>query len=96
MTCCCKHSSPGRIELRALRKVCEGEELTVSYLDVLEPSAERQRKLKQRFHFLCSCQHCQQHLNDHMMVGATHGADGGKVSEARSEAPPTKSYWLRL
>lgn len=73
--------SQSRIELRALRTVSEGEELTVSYVDVLDTSAERQRKLKQRFHFDCTCQRCSLHTNDHLMTAAADAADAAKVQE---------------
>lgn len=76
---CAKASSPRRVELRALRKVCEGEELTVSYVDFLDTSAERQRKLRERFHFHCTCQHCSQHIKDDMMTAAADGADEAQV-----------------
>lgn len=78
---CYYQSSPCRVELRALRKVCEGEELSVSYVDSLDMSAERRRKLKERFCFDCTCHHCQQHINDHLMTATADGAHGGKVSD---------------
>lgn len=61
-----------RIELRALGKIPEGEELTVSYVDFLNLSADRQKKLKERFHFDCTCEHCSKHIEDDLM---TAGAD---------------------
>ncbi|XP_034048683.1 histone-lysine N-methyltransferase SMYD1a [Thalassophryne amazonica] len=72
--------SQRRIELRALRKVAEGEELTVSYVDFLDLSADRRQKLKDRFHFECTCQHCSQHIKDDLMM-ATVQSDGNKVKE---------------
>ncbi|KAF7648345.1 hypothetical protein LDENG_00158200, partial [Lucifuga dentata] len=65
--------SQRRIELRALCKVAEGEELTVSYVDFLNLSAERQQQLKQRFHFDCSCQHCSQNIKDDLMMAVADG-----------------------
>ncbi|XP_054614039.1 histone-lysine N-methyltransferase SMYD1a isoform X2 [Dunckerocampus dactyliophorus] len=62
--------SQRRIELRALEKIPEGQELTVSYVDFLNLSAERKRKLEECFHFECTCQHCSQHLKDDLMVAA--------------------------
>ncbi|KAM9821232.1 histone-lysine N-methyltransferase SMYD1a [Neosynchiropus ocellatus] len=69
--------SQRRIELRALEKVSEGEELTVSYVDFLSLSSDRQRKLKEHFHFDCTCQHCSQHLKDDQMMAAA--GEGGKA-----------------
>uniref|UniRef100_A0A674NSQ3 [histone H3]-lysine(4) N-trimethyltransferase n=1 Tax=Takifugu rubripes TaxID=31033 RepID=A0A674NSQ3_TAKRU len=71
---------PRRIELRALRKICEGEELTVSYVDFLDTSAERQRKLKEHFYFECTCEHCRQHIKDDLMTAAAADGPGGKPS----------------
>lgn len=57
-----------RIELRALGKIPEGEELTVSYVDFLNLSADRKKKLKERFHFDCTCEHCNRHIKDDLMM----------------------------
>ncbi|XP_062333793.1 histone-lysine N-methyltransferase Smyd1-like [Osmerus eperlanus] len=59
-----------RIELRALGKIAEGEELTVSYVDFLQLSADRQHILKQQYHFDCTCQHCTGHIKDDLMMAA--------------------------
>ncbi|CAH7140432.1 histone-lysine N-methyltransferase SMYD1 [Phodopus roborovskii] len=53
-----------RIELRALGKISEGEELTVSYIDFLHLSEERRQQLKKQYYFDCSCEHCQKGLKD--------------------------------
>ncbi|CAF87026.1 unnamed protein product, partial [Tetraodon nigroviridis] len=73
--------SQRRVELRALGKVCQGEELTVSYVDFLDTSAERQRKLSELFFFHCTCQRCSQHLKDDAMTAAADGADAAEVQE---------------
>lgn len=65
--------SQRRIELRALGKISEGEELTVSYVDFLNLSADRQKKLKERFYFDCTCQHCSQHIKDDLMMATAEG-----------------------
>lgn len=65
--------SPLRMEVRALRKISEGEELTVSYVDFLNLSADRQKQLKERFQLDCSCDHCSQHISDDLMAAAAEG-----------------------
>ncbi|XP_056600865.1 histone-lysine N-methyltransferase SMYD1a [Triplophysa dalaica] len=60
--------SERRIELRALEKISEGEELTVSYVDFLHVSKERQRLLKQQYHFDCKCEHCTHADKDQLMT----------------------------
>ncbi|XP_008300623.1 histone-lysine N-methyltransferase SMYD1-like [Stegastes partitus] len=71
--------SQRRIELRALRKIAEGEELTVSYVDSLNLSADRQKKLKEHFYFECTCEHCSKHINDDLMAAAAD-SEGAKPS----------------
>uniref|UniRef100_A0A8C5A450 [histone H3]-lysine(4) N-trimethyltransferase n=1 Tax=Gadus morhua TaxID=8049 RepID=A0A8C5A450_GADMO len=71
--------SKRRIELRALEKVAEGVELTVSYVDFLNLSAERQRILKKQYHFNCTCKHCTEHIKDDLMMAAKEG-EGSKPS----------------
>ncbi|XP_029300062.1 histone-lysine N-methyltransferase SMYD1a [Cottoperca gobio] len=71
--------SQRRIELRAVRKIPEGEELTVSYVDFLSLSADRQKKLREHFHFECTCEHCSQHISDDLMTAAAE-SEGNKPS----------------
>ncbi|KAM6903002.1 histone-lysine N-methyltransferase SMYD1-like [Xenentodon cancila] len=71
--------SQRRIELRALGKIAEGEELTVSYVDFLNLSADRQKELKEHFHFDCTCKHCSEHISDDLMAAGA-GGEGSKVS----------------
>uniref|UniRef100_A0A2K5L124 [histone H3]-lysine(4) N-trimethyltransferase n=1 Tax=Cercocebus atys TaxID=9531 RepID=A0A2K5L124_CERAT len=59
----------GKIELRALGKISEGEELTVSYIDFLNVSEERKRQLKKQYYFDCTCEHCQKKLKDDLFLG---------------------------
>ena len=65
--------------MRALEKVAEGVELTVSYVDFLNLSAERQRILKKQYHFNCTCQHCTEHIKDDLMMAVKEGGEN-KVS----------------
>ncbi|XP_039770703.1 histone-lysine N-methyltransferase SMYD3 isoform X4 [Ornithorhynchus anatinus] len=44
--------------LRAVREIQKGEELTICYLDVLLPSQERQKQLKEQYCFACDCIRC--------------------------------------
>ncbi|XP_041825489.1 histone-lysine N-methyltransferase SMYD1a [Melanotaenia boesemani] len=65
--------SQRRIELRALGEMGEGAELTVSYVDFLNLSADRQKQLRDHFHFECSCKHCSEHIGDGLMSAAAEG-----------------------
>lgn len=73
-----------RIELRALGKIAEGQELTVGYVDFLNVSHDRQKLLKQQYFFDCTCEHCSQHIKDDLMMAAKE-VDGKKVGGL---APP--------
>ncbi|EJD51244.1 hypothetical protein AURDEDRAFT_41952, partial [Auricularia subglabra TFB-10046 SS5] len=42
-------------ELRAARDIAAGEEITISYCDLLRPRRERQDRLQSLFAFRCRC-----------------------------------------
>lgn len=67
-----------RIELRALGKIAEGEELTVAYVDYMNLSEERQRLLKTQYFFDCTCEHCKNKTKDDLKMGGRE-VDGVKV-----------------
>ncbi|XP_017557158.1 histone-lysine N-methyltransferase SMYD1a [Pygocentrus nattereri] len=71
--------SQRRIELRALGNIAEGEELTVSYVDFLNVSKDRQQLLKQQYYFHCKCEHCSKGIKDDLMM-AVKEKDGKKPS----------------
>ncbi|XP_072310202.1 histone-lysine N-methyltransferase SMYD1a [Eucyclogobius newberryi] len=74
--------SKRRIELRALGKISAGQELTVSYVDFLNLSADRQKKLKDMHFFDCTCEHCTQHIKDDLMMAAAESKPSAdKVKE---------------
>ncbi|KAG5857365.1 hypothetical protein ANANG_G00018700 [Anguilla anguilla] len=49
----------GRIlRLRAVRDIRPLEELTISYTDVMTPSQDRRKGLREQYCFLCECERC--------------------------------------
>ncbi|XP_068191059.1 histone-lysine N-methyltransferase SMYD1-like [Antennarius striatus] len=76
--------SQRRIELRAMEEIPEGEELTVSYVDFLNVSADRQKRLKEHFYFECTCKHCSQRIKDDLMKAAAD-SEGNKPSADKVE-----------
>uniref|UniRef100_H3C8T2 [histone H3]-lysine(4) N-trimethyltransferase n=1 Tax=Tetraodon nigroviridis TaxID=99883 RepID=H3C8T2_TETNG len=68
----------GKIELRSLGKIAEGEELTVAYVDFLNLSEERRRLLKTQYFFDCQCEHCRNRTKDDLKL-AGREVDGLKV-----------------
>ncbi|KAF7688582.1 histone-lysine N-methyltransferase SMYD1a isoform X1 [Silurus meridionalis] len=71
--------SQRRIELRALENIPEGVELTVSYVDFLNLSKDRQKLLKKQYYFDCKCEHCSGGIKDELMM-AVKETDGKKPS----------------
>ncbi|KAF9571859.1 SET and MYND domain-containing protein 3 [Mortierella alpina] len=47
-----------RVECRVIRDVQPGEELTISYIDQIGTTRERQRQLQDQYHFTCDCPFC--------------------------------------
>ncbi len=45
---------------RFLQPIAEGEEVTICYTDVLQPTHLRQAALEERFCFACACPRCQE------------------------------------
>ncbi|KAG0379603.1 Histone-lysine N-methyltransferase smyd1 [Mortierella sp. AD032] len=48
-----------RVECRVIREIQPGEELTISYIDQIGTTRERQKQLKEQYHFTCTCPLCQ-------------------------------------
>lgn len=46
------------MELRSIRKIYSGEEITVSYISPLNSASERQEELRRRYNFICKCRVC--------------------------------------
>ncbi|XP_061116832.1 histone-lysine N-methyltransferase SMYD1b [Conger conger] len=70
----------GKIELRALGRIGEGEEVMVAYVDFLSVSRERQQLLQQQYFFTCTCQHCTERIKDDLMM-ASLDTEENKPSE---------------
>ncbi|KAF9906906.1 SET and MYND domain-containing protein 3 [Linnemannia zychae] len=48
-----------RVECRVIRDIQPGEELTISYIDQIGTTQERQKQLKEQYYFTCVCPLCQ-------------------------------------
>ncbi|KAJ1674581.1 hypothetical protein EV182_002985 [Spiromyces aspiralis] len=53
----------GRLEIRTLYDVPKGAELSVSYVDLLQPREQRRRQLLLTRHFWCKCRRCSMPLS---------------------------------
>ncbi|KAF9915823.1 SET and MYND domain-containing protein 3 [Lobosporangium transversale] len=47
-----------RVECRVIRDIQPGEELTISYIDQIGTTQERQKQLKEQYRFTCDCPLC--------------------------------------
>ncbi|KAF9378401.1 SET and MYND domain-containing protein 3 [Podila verticillata] len=47
-----------KVECRVIRDIQPGEEMTISYIDQIGTTKERQRQLKEQYHFVCECPLC--------------------------------------
>ncbi|XP_043860494.1 histone-lysine N-methyltransferase SMYD3 isoform X1 [Dromiciops gliroides] len=80
-----------RLFLRAVRNIQLGEELTICYLDVLAPSAERQKQLREQYCFDCDCPLCKTQSKDADMLAGEEQAwkevqgSLGKVEDLQSQ-----------
>ncbi|KAK3563582.1 hypothetical protein QTP86_030933 [Hemibagrus guttatus] len=66
---CVMMFSRKKLELRAVRRIQQYEELCISYTDILAPRVERRTQLMDQFHFLCQCQRCSNDQSDCTMLG---------------------------
>ncbi|XP_031408035.1 histone-lysine N-methyltransferase SMYD3-like [Meleagris gallopavo] len=61
--------------LRSVREIQIGEELTVSYIESLMPTSERQEQLKRQYCFECDCCLCQDQEKIYVSHLSVVGAD---------------------
>ncbi|KAM5562259.1 protein SET DOMAIN GROUP 41 [Rosa sericea] len=47
-----------RVIVRSIKRINRGEEVTITYTDLLQPKAMRQSELWSRYRFMCSCKRC--------------------------------------
>lgn len=53
------------MQVRAIRPVAAGEQLTVAYINLMEPRSIRARLLMETKHFACACERCSASLETH-------------------------------
>uniref|UniRef100_A0A8C5MB05 [histone H3]-lysine(4) N-trimethyltransferase n=1 Tax=Leptobrachium leishanense TaxID=445787 RepID=A0A8C5MB05_9ANUR len=62
-----------RIELRSLGKINKGDELSVSYIDFLNLTEDRQQQLKRQYYFDCTCEQCTKKTTDALLLAVKEG-----------------------
>lgn len=48
-----------RLEVRAIREIPAGKEITTNYVDIKKNRSERQTELRDHYYFTCACDRCQ-------------------------------------
>ncbi|KDO31893.1 hypothetical protein SPRG_03109 [Saprolegnia parasitica CBS 223.65] len=70
------------LQMRALRPIAAGEEITHAYMDVAIPATKRRRQLQAQYHFDCSCARCTSPTSFDLVSDA--GTDGGPIDSGAS------------
>uniref|UniRef100_A0A8V0XTM1 [histone H3]-lysine(4) N-trimethyltransferase n=1 Tax=Gallus gallus TaxID=9031 RepID=A0A8V0XTM1_CHICK len=76
--------------LRSIREIQIGEELTISYIESLMPTSERQKQLKRQYCFECDCCLCQDQEKDAKKLAGEEPA-WKEVKDAVNEVKYPKS-----
>uniref|UniRef100_A0A7N6FHJ4 [histone H3]-lysine(4) N-trimethyltransferase n=1 Tax=Anabas testudineus TaxID=64144 RepID=A0A7N6FHJ4_ANATE len=85
-----------KLQLRAIRDINPEEELSISYIETLSLTEDRQRQLEDQYHFTCHCQRCDSKDKELMLIGEE--ATWQKLKEAlpRLEGLKAESDWKTL
>ncbi|XP_070687221.1 histone-lysine N-methyltransferase SMYD3 isoform X1 [Pempheris klunzingeri] len=57
-----------KLQLRAVRDINPEEELTISYIETLSLTEDRQKQLGDQYHFTCHCQRCDSGDKDELLL----------------------------
>ncbi|XP_078139166.1 histone-lysine N-methyltransferase SMYD3 [Centroberyx gerrardi] len=63
-----------KLHLRAVRDITPEEELTISYIETVSLTTDRQRQLEDQYHFTCHCQRCESQDMDGLMLSGEEAA----------------------
>ncbi|KAL0575781.1 hypothetical protein V5O48_006200 [Marasmius crinis-equi] len=73
------------ITLEAVRPISAGSEITIPYIDCLQPRAERRKQLKSLYQFDCYCQHCD-----------IHWSEPNAAAKSDMNRKELREFWSRL
>ncbi|XP_076579113.1 histone-lysine N-methyltransferase SMYD3 [Chaetodon auriga] len=86
-----------KLQLRAVRDINPEEELSISYIETLSLTEDRQRQLEDQYHFTCRCQRCDSRDKDKLMLS---GGESSwrllKEALPRLEGLKAESNWQTL
>jgi len=77
----------GRQIVRAMRDIARGEEVTITYTDVMNARTTRQKLLKEKYKFECRCERCQEegHGLDQKLIALEEEEEGKEKGEKEKE-----------
>ncbi|KAK7913349.1 hypothetical protein WMY93_013560 [Mugilogobius chulae] len=86
-----------KLQLRAVKEIKLGDELTVSYIDSLELTEDRQKQLEEQYHFTCTCQRCNSRDKDVLTVSGEEATWRPlKDALSRLDGLKAESNWQEL
>lgn len=59
-----------KISIKAVKKINTGDELTISYTELLAPTKVRQEDLKHQYFFDCCCGKCTENKKEDQLVNS--------------------------
>ena len=69
-----------KFNIRSIKAIPIGSEITISYIYLYYPFNERQRKLKE-YNFICNCERCLLKNDSHLFVARCEQCENGKMYE---------------
>ncbi|XP_069030213.1 histone-lysine N-methyltransferase SMYD3 [Embiotoca jacksoni] len=86
-----------KLQLRAVQDINTEDELTISYIETLSLTEDRQKQLEDQYHFTCHCQRCDCRDKDALMLSGEE-ATWRLLKETlpRLEGLKTESNWQAL
>ncbi|XP_014865912.1 PREDICTED: histone-lysine N-methyltransferase SMYD3 [Poecilia mexicana] len=86
-----------RLQLRAVQDIRPKDELTISYIETLSLTEERQKQLEEQYHFVCHCQRCNSKKEEGFILsGEEEKWQQLKVALPSLEGLKTESNWPAL
>uniref|UniRef100_A0A670IDR3 SET and MYND domain containing 3 n=1 Tax=Podarcis muralis TaxID=64176 RepID=A0A670IDR3_PODMU len=83
-----------RLHLRSIRDIEMGEELTISYIETMMPTPDRQQHLKRQYCFECDCPMCHSQSKDaDMLAGDEQAWKEAKEAINKMGAPKSQEEW---
>uniref|UniRef100_A0A1A7WRW9 [histone H3]-lysine(4) N-trimethyltransferase n=1 Tax=Iconisemion striatum TaxID=60296 RepID=A0A1A7WRW9_9TELE len=85
------------LQLRAIQDISPGDELTISYIETLSLTEDRQKQLEDQYHFSCRCQRCESPEEDGLMLSGK-GEKCRLLKDAlpRLEGLKAESHWEEM